>query len=169
MTLVSYALFELANGQLDTAAGTLSACLPDALPWEYWLRLAKCKLALARRDFSGGLEIADSIVEFARMKGLGHILPEASFLKGKSHFLLGDPAQTKPALEQARTEAKKVGSRRLSWQILALLAEIENDKDKAAALKSEARENVDYIAAHISDGELRDSFLKSGAVRAILR
>jgi hypothetical protein len=32
----------------------------------------------------------------------------------------------------------------------------------------EARENVDTIASHISGEELRDSFLKSDAVRAIL-
>jgi hypothetical protein len=102
------------------------------------------------------------------MYGLGHILPEALFLKGKSHFLLDDPAQAKPALEEAYTEAKRVGSRRHLWQILALLAETENDKDKAAAFKSEARENIDFIASHTSSEELRDSFLKSNAVRAIL-
>jgi predicted ATPase len=167
-TLVSYALFELANGQLDTAAGTLSNCLPDALPWEGMLRLAKSKLALAQKNFSEGLRIADSTVELARMKGLGRYLPEALLLKGKSHYLLSDPTQASSALEQARTEAETLGSRRLLWQILALLAETENNKDKAAALKSEARENVDTIASHISNEELRDSFLKSDAVRAIL-
>jgi tetratricopeptide (TPR) repeat protein len=168
MTLVSYALFELANGQLETAADTLNACLPDALPWEGWLRLAKCKLSLARKALSEALEIADTTVELARMYGLGHILPEALFLKGKSHFLLDDPAQAKPALEEAYTEAKRVGSRRHLWQILALLAETETDKDRAAALKSEARENIEYIVSHTSSEELRDSFLKSNAVRAIL-
>jgi len=167
-TLVSYALFELANGQLDTAEGTLSACLPDALPWECWLQLAKCKLALARKDLSEGLAIADSIVELARMNGLGHILPEALFLKGKSHFLLGDPEQGRLALEAARTEAKKSGSRRLLWQILALLVGTKTDNEKSAAFKSEARENIEYIASHTASEELRDSFLNLNAVREIL-
>ena len=102
------------------------------------------------------------------MKGLGRYLPEALLLKGKSHYLLGELTQASSALEQARTEAKTVGSRRLLWQILALLAETENDQDKAAALKSEAREHVDIIASHISDEKLRNSFLSSKAVRTIL-
>ena len=167
-TLVSYALFELANGQLDTAAGTLSDCLPDALSWEGMLRLAKCKLALAQKNFTEGLGIADSAVELARRNGLGHYLSEALLLKGRSHYLLGDLTQASSALEQARTAAKTVGSRRFLWQILALLAEIENDQDKAAALRAEARENVDTIASHISGEALRDSFLNSNAVRATL-
>jgi predicted ATPase len=166
-TLVSYALFEIANGQLDTAAGTLSECLPDAPAWDGMLQLAKSKLALAQKNFSEGLRVADGALALARTKGLSRYLPEALLLKGKSHYLLGDLTQASSALEQARTAAKTLGSRRLLWQILAQLAEIENDQDKAAALNAEAREHIDYIAAHISSEELRDSFLKSNAVRPI--
>jgi len=167
-TLVSYALFELANGQLDTAAGTLSDCLPDALSLEGMLRLAKSKLALAQENFSEGLEISDSMVELARMKGLGHYLPEALFLKGKAHFLMGNLQEAKDLLEQAHSEASRVGSRRLLWQILALLAKAETNDEKSAAFKAEARENIDYIASHTSSEELRASFLNSNPVRKIL-
>ena len=107
-TLISYALFELACGQLDTAATTLADCIPDAPPWEAMLRLAKGRLALARADFSEGLALADSAVEFTRAYKLGRYLPEALFLKGKSHFMQGDLPQAKNVLEQARTEAENL-------------------------------------------------------------
>ena len=109
-TLVSYALFEIASGQLDTAAATLANCKPDAPPWESMLRLAKCRLALARADFSEGIALADAAIEFTREYKLDRYLPEASISKRKSHFLQGDLQTAKVALEQARLEAENLGS-----------------------------------------------------------
>jgi hypothetical protein len=65
-TLISYALFELASNQLDTAAATLADCLPDAPPWECSLLLAKCRLALARADYTAGIAFADSALELSQ-------------------------------------------------------------------------------------------------------
>ena len=160
-TLVSYALFEIASNQLDTAAASLAECIPDAPPWEALLRLAQTRLALARGDFQAGIALADSAVEFMGAYELGRYLPEALFLKGKAHFLKGDAPGAKPALAQARTEAEKLGSRRLLWQIIAIQAELESDPVLSSGLKAEARTIVDGIANTITRVDLRDAFLRS--------
>jgi len=160
-TLVSYALFEISSNQLDTAAATLADCILDAPPWESMLRLAKCRLALARGAFTEGIELADSAIEFTRVYKLGRYHPEALFLKGKCHFMHGDIQEAKVALEQARTEAEKLGSRHLLWQIISILAEIESDKELSMALKTEASEIVHYIANQIGREDLRESFMRS--------
>ena len=46
----------------------------------------------------------------------------------------GDFQQAKVALEQARTEAENLESRRLLWQIIATLAELEADKGLSMGL-----------------------------------
>ena len=75
------------------------------------------------------------------------------------------------ALNAARAEAEALGSRRNLWPILALLSEMEaqrgNDAD-AQALRQRATELLTHIADHISDAELRASFLALPRVRAVL-
>ena len=167
-TLISYALFEIASDQLDTGAATLAECLPDAPPWECLLLLAKCKLALARADYTAGITLADSALELSQECKLERYLPEALLLKGKLLFLQNDFPGAKIALEKARTEAEKLGSRRLLWQIIANLAELESDEERSMALKAKAREIVHYIADHITPEDLRASFLGSAAVSVVL-
>jgi tetratricopeptide (TPR) repeat protein len=159
-TLVSFALFEISSGQLDTAAATLADCEPDAPPWESVLRLAKCKLALARGNFCEAIALANSTIELTSDLKLGQYLPEALFLKGKILFIQGDLHEAKVTLEQALTEAKYIGSRYLQWQALAILASLEPDQESSRALKDAAREIVDYIADHISPVDLKESFAR---------
>ena len=148
-TLVSYALFELASNQLDTAAATLADCIPDAPPWECLLRLAKCRLALARADLlRQGSQLRIRRSSSPSKYKLGQYLPEALFLKGKSHFMQGDLMEAKIALEQARTEAEKLGSRRLLWQIIANLAELESDKELSMALKPKPVKSCSTSQSH---------------------
>lgn len=159
-TLVGYALYEIASNQLETAAATLDACNTDAPPWEAILLLAKCRLALAQADLHAGQTFAESAVALTQNYKIAQFLPEALFLKGKSSSMQGDPAMARMALEQARTEAEKLGSRRLLWRILAALAEIESDKKKSTALTAEARRIVEYIANHITRDDLRKAFVR---------
>ena len=162
-TLVTYALFEIATNQLDTAAASLGDCVANAPPWESMLRLAKCRLALAQADFAAGIALADSNVEFTRDHQLGRYLPEALFLKGKAHFLQGDAAEAKSAMAEARSEAENHQSKRLLWQIIAIQAELETDQTLATGLKAEARSIVDGIANSITQKDVREAFLQSSA------
>jgi predicted ATPase len=167
-TLISYALFELASGQLDAATATLADCQPDAAPWETMHRLARCRLTLARGNVAEGVTLAESSIEIANEFKLGRYLAEALFLKGKGLALQGDVQEAKLALEQARAAAESLGSRRLLWQIIASLAEIETDPERVTALRMEARGIVQFIADHITDQDLREAFLQSTKASMVL-
>jgi transcriptional regulator with XRE-family HTH domain/energy-coupling factor transporter ATP-binding protein EcfA2 len=80
---------------------------------------------------------------------------------------LGDPTAAHASWQAAHSEAEALGSRWALWQILASLAQIEADADQAAQLRREAQAIITDIADHISDAELRASFLNLPAVRTV--
>ena len=83
-------------------------------------------------------------------------------------WLNGEREPAKAALEEARLAAESLGSRWLMWQILAPLAEVEPDKGKSSALKSQAVESIQFIADHIHDDEMRSQFLKTERVSVLI-
>ncbi len=167
-TLVAYALSEIATGQLDLAAATLDTCPLTSSIWDNALKLAQCRLALARGDHAQAIAIADALVENIRQFKIGLYLPEALLLKGQAHLMNGEVDPAREAFEAARLAAETIGSRRLLWQILAALAEAEPDQQKAAAWKAQGRETVQFITDHMASDESRSLFLQLPDVRALL-
>jgi hypothetical protein len=167
-TAASYALCEIATGQLDLAASTLGARHLSNTLTDYGLKLAQCRLALARKDPVQAIAIIDPLVEDSQQFKVGQYIPEALFLKGQAHLLNGEGDLAKAAFEQARLAAETIGSRWLLWQILAALAGVESDNGKSAALKAQAREIVQFIADHMAKDELRSLFLQSEGVSALM-
>ena len=166
--LVAYAQYEIATGQLDLAESTLDACSLTNSIWDYALKLAQCRLALARKDYAQAIAIVDAVIEKSRQFGLGQYLPEGLFRKGKAQVRNGEKQSARSSLEAARLAAEKLGSRLLSWQILAALAEVEPDMQKSAAWKAQGREAVQFIADHISSDEVRSSFMQLEGISALL-
>ena len=121
-TAVAYAFCEIATGQLDLAASTLGARRLSNSIWDSALKLAQCKLALARKDHAQAIAIIDPVLEDSQQFKVGQYLPEALFLKGRAHLMNGEKDVAKAAFEQARLSAETIGSRRLLWHILAALA-----------------------------------------------
>ncbi|HLO28792.1 MAG TPA: hypothetical protein VK249_06640, partial [Anaerolineales bacterium] len=167
-TAVAYALCEIATGELDLAASTLDARRLSNGITDYVLKLAQCRLALARKDHAQAMAIIDPVVKDSQQFKVGQYLPEALFLKGKAHLMNGEGDLAKGAFEQARLAAEAIGSRRLLWQILAALAGVESDPEKSAALKAQARETIQFIADHIHEDAMRSQFLQSESVSAII-
>jgi len=167
-TMVDFALCEIATGQLDLAAVTLNSRRPANSIMDYTLKLGQCRLALARKDHAQAMAIIDPIVEDSQRFKVGQYLPEALFLKGQAHLMNGEHDVAKSAFEQARLAAEAMGSRRLLWQILAALVELESDRGKSAALKAQAREIIQFIADHIASNETRSLFLQSEGVSALM-
>ena len=167
-TAVSYALCEIATGQLDLAASTLGARRLSNTLMDYGMKLAQCRLALARKDPVQAIAIIDPVVKDSQQFKVGQYLPEALFLKGKTHLMNSEHDLAKAAFEQARLAAEAIGSRRLLWQILSAMAEIESDHEKSNALKSQARETIQFIADHITSEQLRSGFMQSEVVRTLM-
>ena len=130
--------------------------------------MAQCRLALARKDHAQAIAIIDPVVEDSQQFKVGQYIHEALFLKGQTHLVNGEQDSAKAAFERARLAAEAIGSRRLLWQILAAMADIESDHEKSASLKTQARETIQFIADHITSEELRSSFLKLEAVKTLM-
>jgi tetratricopeptide (TPR) repeat protein len=163
-----YALCEIATGQLDLAAATLAARGFSNTIMGYPLKLAQCRLALARKDPAQAIALAEPLLENIRQFKVDQHLSEALFLKGQAHLMNGEQDLAKAVFEQARLAAEALGSRQLLWQILVALVGVESDIKKSAALKAQAREIIQFIADHISGDELRSQFLRSGGVSALI-
>jgi tetratricopeptide (TPR) repeat protein len=166
-TALAYALCEITTGQLDLAASTLGARRLSNSVWDYALKVAQCRLALARKDHTQAIAIAEPLLENIRLFKVNQYLSEALYLKGQARLMNGEQDLAKAAFEQARLAAEALGSRRLLWQILAALAGVESDNEKSAALKSQAREIIQFIADHINGDEMRSQFLQSEGVNAL--
>jgi tetratricopeptide (TPR) repeat protein len=166
-TAVAYALCEIAAGQLDLATSTLGARHLSNTIFDNVVKLAECRLALARKDHTRALAVAEPLVENIRELKINQYLSEGLFLKGQAHLMNGEQDLAKAAFEQARLAAEALGSRWLLWQILAALAGVESDNGKSAALKSQAREIVRFIAEHINGDEMRSQFFQSEGVKAL--
>ena len=95
-------------------------------------------------------------------------MKQTTFIGRKTELQRLDEFLKKAALEEARLAAEFLGSRWLMWQILAPLAEVEPDKGKSSALKSQAGESIQFIADHIHDDEMRSQFLKTERVSVLI-
>lgn len=167
-TWALYALYEIASGQLETAETTLENCNLDLkTPGSTWEYLAKSQLAFARAEYSQTIALADQIIAHIRQSEVNQFLADVLFVRGKAQLILGKRAEAKESFGQARAAAEALGSRRMQWQILAALAELEEDTAQANALRAQARVIVLYIGDH-APPDLRELFLNQPIVRAVV-
>ncbi|HTP00452.1 MAG TPA: hypothetical protein VMJ64_03695, partial [Anaerolineales bacterium] len=122
---------------------------------------------LARGSAAQALAIAAEAAGKDLDNGVGQLLPEALLLKGRAHRANGEAAEARESFGAARLAAEAVGSRWLTWQSLAALAQVESDPQQAAACRSQGQGLVQFIADHIGENELREAFLMSPAARAL--
>ncbi len=131
---------------------------------------SRTELFASRQDYPMALQ---ACLEFRQeMDGTwGRLLwPSVSLVQGRAHHALGQTEAACQALRSAVAEADSMGMRWWKWQALAALAELEAQAGhtaEAALLRQQARELVDYIAAHLSIEDLRASFLALPDVKAL--
>jgi hypothetical protein len=144
--------------------------LQEALsPGAIYAPFAEAELKLAQQDFRGALAALAPQAEWARANAYVLILIENLLLQGRSHYALGEQELASRALAPAAGLAQGMEGRRLLWQILALSSEVEAERgnfELAEDYRKQARELVEYIAAHIPV-ELRAGFLNLPRVRAL--
>lgn len=172
----------LLKGDL-TAAETIMRTLEDYhevkkrfgyMPF-MWIRvaLAKGEFALSQQDFVRAVELMDELYTDLHQTGIRYLLPDVLHLKGRALLELGstNAEEAYETLSHARAEAQALDSRRVLWPILSTLAEIEHQRGhfaKAEALRTQARETVEYISHNIGMPEFRASFLNLPKVKAAL-
>jgi tetratricopeptide (TPR) repeat protein len=131
--------------------------------------IADAELALAERDFARALVLVDKLFATPGQGRIRSIYVNTLSIQGRALLGHGRIEEALEVLRKAREEAERVGSRRFLWRILGLLSEIETQRGnptKAAEYKTQAREIVEFIAAH-TPTEYRQSFLDLPDVRAV--
>jgi tetratricopeptide (TPR) repeat protein len=134
-----------------------------------YLLLAEIHLLLALDDAERALERADYLVERMRQAGFRQLLPEALWLQGKAKISLSQLEPAHLVLREALTVSQEVGERRVRWQILGSLAELQARRGNASGAeewRDQAGEVLGFIADR-SPPNLHGSFLARPDVRAI--
>ena len=156
------------DGRVSASVENYGRLFPPGAPDLYF---AAAELALARKEYAQVIELIDSLLERLRYARTRVAIPEALYLKAQALRGQQQVDQARTTLQEARAEAQAIGVRRKLWQILALLGEIEaaaGNKAEAQAARTQARDVVDYIAAHVP-ADLRAKFLNLPEVNAVMK
>ncbi len=135
------------------------------------LALTEGELALAQQDYGRVIAVMDDLIARMQKEQSRPFIPDALYVKGKALLGQGQTEAARKVLAQGREEAEALGSRRSLWPILVTLSDIEAQRGNAAeaqTLLNQSREHVQFIADHIGNAELRDSFLHLPEVRAVI-
>jgi tetratricopeptide (TPR) repeat protein len=130
--------------------------------------LAEAELALRQGDYERALAATGVLLATLNQAGMRAYMLEVLYLRGQILRAMGQTEAARKTLLEAQAEAEAIGSRRMLWQILSALSQLETDPTEAERLHKQAQEIVAYIADNISEPELRASFLDLPQVQAVL-
>jgi tetratricopeptide (TPR) repeat protein len=129
----------------------------------WWLASGEPEKALAR---------IQSIVPWAKRVDVRCHLAEALLLQGRAHLALKEWELAREALLEAEGIAAEMKQRRVWWQILAALFELESavgHTDVAERYREQFLEIIHFIADQIDDPELRKVFLGRTAINVLTK
>jgi hypothetical protein len=114
------------------------------------------------------LTIAEKLISKLGQSEMKSSLPEFLYLQGCILQATGQRDAAGQCLQETRTAAAALGSKRILWQVLFSLSQLEDDPIEIQDLRQQAQEIVEYIANHTDAPELRASFLNRSEVRDLL-
>jgi tetratricopeptide (TPR) repeat protein len=162
----------LAAGDVDGAAAVFAGnsgphMSEHSLKLDHEAILAPAFVDLARGN-AVPLEVAarSAVARAQRHAAQTHV-PGFLVAHARALVALGRDSQARAQLDDAARLARRLGVRSILWQALGGLAQLETrGSDAAAAYLSEARAEVEWLAAPLPD-DLRASFLARPEVRRI--
>ena len=140
-------------------------------PASIGVALAEAYVLFEEGDHARAQARLDKLIAFLSKARLRAFLPEPYHLKARVFIAQGKQAEARLELEQARAAAEDLGSRWTLWQILTTRSELEElaaDEESAERARVQAREQVEFIAAH-SKADLRLTFLDLPEVKRVMR
>jgi len=132
------------------------------------IRLANIGVALAIGDLAAALTDVDEMLDYLQRVKMPIYRPEALNMKGRILQKKERLAAARQIWRQARKESEAMGERRMRWQILANLAEVTEDAEEVAKLRSSALDIITYIADNAGRSEHKQSFLNRAEVKRLL-
>ncbi|MDE3089901.1 MAG: hypothetical protein KGJ80_11025 [Chloroflexota bacterium] len=131
---------------------------------------AFAEVALAQGDTARALTIADGVLQKLQKMEIVILIPSALHLKSQVLLAQGNPDGARALLLDARARAETMQSRYRLLPILFALDKVEaqmGNAEAAQAARTQAREVIEYIAAHVP-ADLRESFLALPEVRRMM-
>jgi tetratricopeptide (TPR) repeat protein len=131
--------------------------------------LALGELMLAQRDAARAIALMDDMLATLRQYHVRPFVADALYLKAKALLMQNRKDEAYALLREARADAESLNARRILWQILMTLHDLEAQRGNGAAaqaLRQQARELVRYMADHCPL-TLRASFLQTPEVKAV--
>jgi tetratricopeptide (TPR) repeat protein len=171
--LAKLAPFYLRQDHLSEAGAAIDQAKTDPNGEVYPLYLqavigAEAELALRQGDYERALALTNDVLANFHQYGMRAYIPETLYLRARILSAMGQTEAARKTLLEAHTEAEAIGSRRMLWQILFALSQLETDPAKTNQLRQQAQEIVESIAGNIGDPELRTSFLNLAEVPEVL-
>jgi tetratricopeptide (TPR) repeat protein len=174
--LAVLAQLHLLNGDLDAADRAIQESAYDvtspglAAVGSLPAALVDGAIALAEGNGERAIAAVDALIARLRQLNGRLYLADGLYLRSQALRFLERTDAAYEALVEARTEAEERGARRILWEILFALSQLELERGNAAEaknLRDQAREIVNYIANHTGTPELRASFLSLPQVQAV--
>ncbi|MFN2221193.1 MAG: ATP-binding protein, partial [Candidatus Promineifilaceae bacterium] len=125
------------------------------------------QVQLAATEYEMAARLAESTSNMLKRSGITIPLPLLDQIQGEALLGMGQREEARALLRQAADAARKMKARRQLWSILGLLAELadaDGEHSAATALRSEAREIIELMAADL-DETRRQAFLALPEVR----
>lgn len=137
----------------------------------FQIGMADAELVFAKQSRDANPAFLDSMIQYLQKTQGRGLLSEPLFAKGKILMARDELDDAAEILMEARETAESLSARRMLWQIYAALAEIQTrrgNESVAFQLREEARQIIEYIAAHSTE-EQRGAFMNLPGVREITR
>lgn len=131
--------------------------------------LCSADLALLEGRFTDALEHARGLADRLRTLEIRYYLPELLLRQGRAQLGLEDREAAEASWREAEMLARQMSARPILWQILAELSQMARARgsaEQAEAFRQEARETVEWLAAHAPE-DLSAAFLGQARVRAV--
>jgi len=140
------------------------------MTWD-WMQTTSIKIALGLGDYVEAVRKCKNVIDELRSLENRSKLHRILLLMGVAHLHLGEFEQCSAALEEARVIADELGARWSLWQIYAAQSQVAaslGDSTGSVKLREQAARIVEQICAHISQPDLKESFLRRQDVAALL-
>ena len=134
--------------------------------------LARCQLAQAQADHETLILEAIRFTAALERSGVRVGLADAHFFKAQGLLAQREFEKARHALMQALQAADSLTARRIQWQILLSLSELETQsgtETEAVRFRQQAHSNLEYVLQHIDEEQLRVSFAAHPVVRQLLQ
>ncbi len=112
-------------------------------------------------------DLCNKLITSLSKVNLNGLLPESLYMQSMLLMDMEQMDQAKKNLHEGLRLTGITGNRRIRWQILKLLSDLSTG-DEVTELRSQARQDLAYIADHIHDEIMRSSFLSLPKVRELM-